>query len=169
MKKFVSALLTVLALLTFSAGVALADTSTPFNPQLVGTVSVSPAGNSQQVQKWTLMAKGSQAPLGDFAYQSELVVHIQNGLPAFAQGHGTFTGVGTSSGDSISFTLNLTFGSPEANNPNMIPFTGTFTVTSGTGRFQGVTGSGTIPQGGANIANDTFFGNWDGFVVSKSG
>src|SRR5947209_7940051 len=121
MKKFISILFIVLALLTFSAGVALANTSTPFNPQLVGTVSVNSVGNSQQVQKWSLMANGTQAPLGDFAYQSDLVVHMQNGLPAFAEGHGTFTGTGTSSGDSINFNLQLTFGSPSAGNQNMIP------------------------------------------------
>jgi len=47
------------------------------------------------------------------------------------------------------------------------PFTGTFTVTGGTGKYQGAHGGGNINPGGANPTLLTFFGNWGGAFSSK--
>ena len=166
MKKLFIALTVFVASLALPAA-ALADSTMAFSPLLTGTVAISPVGNSQQNQKWTLMASGTEAPLGDFNYQSDLVVHMQNGVPATAEGQGVFTGTGSSTGDSISFNLKLTFGMPTTSDPNTYPFTGTFSLSGGTGRFQGAHGGGAINPGGANPTAGTFFGAWDGSFAAK--
>jgi hypothetical protein len=156
-----------------------ADNSTSFSPTLNGTVTINTVGNSQSVQNWTLNVPDVQVTdpithtvVGEFSYQSDLQVHLKNGQPDFAEGHGTFTGVNASTGNDVNFNLKLTFSAVPTDTQYPYHFIGTFTVTGGTGKFQGAHGGGTINPGGANLnltaGTGTFFGNWGGTVSSKS-
>ncbi|GEM_PF-3818270 len=154
-----------------SANAAAPASDVAFNPDLVGNVARVAIPVNLPVESWTLTAKGSSAPLGDFRYKSQLTVHMGlDGKPlSITDGIGAFTGVdsnGNPTGDAIYFTLSGIFqpatGDNQDNqNQNVIPFNAVFIVTGGSGKFTGAFGSGRI-KASADVQNNTFVGAWTG-------
>lgn len=153
--------------LAASAGAAPVATSASigFNPNLRGTVTGTPIRTNPAEEIVRFVAHGTAAPLGDFNYASNLIVHFGvDGYPlSITDGLGSFTGASSANrGDAIFFTLSGIF--QPANNGT---FDAVFIVTGGSGRFSGVIGSGRIAAS-AQLPSGMFVGAWDGTVKNPT-
>jgi hypothetical protein len=119
------------ALLVGLAGPVSAGDQVPFKGSLEGSATVTPLGGPMVAVQ--IDASGTATYLGRFELQAPHVVN-----------QATLTGVGTylltaANGDTITADLAGTARMVEP--PNVIAITETATVTGGTGRFAGATGS----------------------------
>ena len=125
------AALTAAALLLSLAGPASAGDQVPFKGTLAGTASVTPL--TPPIVAVEIQATGTATHIGRFTLEAPHVVN-----------QATLTAVGTylitaANGDTI--TADLAGTAVMVDPPNVIAVTETATVTGGTGRFAGATGS----------------------------
>jgi hypothetical protein len=119
------------ALLVSLAGPVSAAEQLPFRGTLAGTASITPL--APPIVAVEIHATGNATYLGRFTLEAPHVVN-----------QATLTAVGTylitaANGDTI--TANLAGTATMIDPPNVIAVTETATVTGGTGRFEGATGS----------------------------
>ena len=166
MLKIISVFSTILLGISLNAGVALAqgNTSLPFHSSGTGSESsLSALGCQFTVAGCTVESNGTgtSSHLGKDTYVSDLTVNWaaassngNGGYCAPASGPSTIT---AANGDTL--TLQNTgavceVGATGSSVPHT--FTGTYTITGGTGRFQGATGSGT-ETGGDNGYGSSYY------------
>ena len=119
------------ALLVSLAGPVSAGDQVPFKGSLSGSATITPLGGP--IVAVHLEATGTATYLGRFSLDAPHVVN-----------QATLTGVGTytltaANGDTVTASLAGTARMVEP--PNVIAITETATITGGTGRFEGATGS----------------------------
>jgi hypothetical protein len=122
--------LAVVGILALAAPVAAAD-SVPFKGGLDGTDIGTPIPNTPFVSV-TVEAAGEATQLGRFTYTAWIRVN-----PATGVGVGTFLFT-AANGDTVFGTI---AGQSAFTPPNVISIAETATITGGTGRFDGATGS----------------------------
>jgi hypothetical protein len=126
-----TALIAAAALALTLAGPVSAGDQVPFKGNLAGTATITPLGGP--IVAVELDATGTATHLGKFRLDAPHIVD-QSTLTAV----GTFT-LTASNGDTLTADLAGTARMVEP--PNVIAITETATVTGGTGRFAGATGS----------------------------
>jgi hypothetical protein len=126
-----TALLAAVALALTLAGPVSAGDQVPFKGNLAGTATITPLGGP--IVAVELDATGTATHLGKFRLDAPHIVD-QSTLTAV----GTYT-LTAANGDTLTADLAGTARMVEP--PNVIAITETATVTGGTGRFAGATGS----------------------------
>lgn len=153
MKRLMAILATGACALSLVAGAAHADSSNrPFMTTASGTDTVSIGCDGGCVQA-TFNGTATSSHLGTSSWIAELTVPL-TGLTLTDNGElcGPATGSATlpaANGDEVDFTYAGTICALDATNPifGAHSFSGTYTITGGTGRFQGATGTGEITAG----------------------
>jgi hypothetical protein len=159
MKRHSSAAILVLAVLAVLglAGPAAAGEQVPFKGSLDGVVTITPAPPFLSV---LVDATGNATQLGHFTLA---IPHIANPANGTATGSYEFT---AANGDTLSadFTGQAT---PTAT-PGVLYIEETATITGGTGRFRGATGSFTVERWFDTVAGTTI-GSFEGIISSGKG
>ena len=167
-KRSLLGLLVLLVAIALATGAALAAPALPFKSSGSGTeTSLSPAGCQFTATGCTVQTTGTatSSHLGTGPYTSTLTIkwaaatpNGQGGFCAPATGSSTLT---AANGATLTFSQTGTVCEVGKSSPNVAhTFTGTYTITGGTGRFAGATGSGTISGGdnGQGISSYTASG-----------
>jgi hypothetical protein len=154
----------VLMIVMFTGTAAFAAGGRPFKSSGSGTeMSLSAAGCQFTLAGCTVQSTGTatSSHLGTGPYTSTLTVFwaaaTPNGAGGFcapASGPATLT---AANGDTLTMQVTGTVcevGATSANVPHT--FTGTYTITGGTGRFAGATGSGTSTGGDDGYGNSYY-------------
>jgi hypothetical protein len=141
------------ALLISLAGPVFADDQVPFKGNLAGMATVTPLGGPFVAVE--LGATGTATHLGKFKLEAPHIVD-QSTLTAI----GTFT-LTAANGNTLTADLAGTARMVEP--PNVIAITETATVTGGTGRFTGATGSIHVERV-FNRATGVTTGSLDGWI-----
>ena len=133
MKRFWSAAGVALAVVGAPglAGPASAGVPVPFFGSLAGVDTGTPIPNTQ-LASVTVRAVGNATQLGQFTYTALITVNTATG-----EGSGTFLFTGAN-GNTVFGTIR---GQSTFRPPNVLSISETATVTGGTGRFAGATGS----------------------------
>jgi hypothetical protein len=156
MKRHSSAAILVLAVLAVLglAGPAAAGEQVPFKGSLDGVVTITP---DQPFLSVLVDATGNATQLGHFTLA---IPHTANPTNGTATGSYEFT---AANGDTLSadFTGQAT---PTAT-PGVLYIEETATITGGTGRFRGATGSFTVERWFDTVAGTTI-GSFDGTISS---
>jgi hypothetical protein len=118
-------------------------TVTPITPPLIVAVAISGEGNANQLGKFTVS-----------------IPHVVNRGTRTAEGSYTFT---AANGDTL--TADFTGQSSPTDTPGVIYIEENATITGGTGRFAGATGSFTVERLYDTVA-DTTIGSFAGTVSS---
>lgn len=148
-----TALIAAAALALTLAGPVSAGDQVSFKGNLAGTASITPLGGPMVAVE--LDATGTATHLGKFKLEAPHIVD-QSTLTAV----GTFT-LTAANGDTVTADLAGTARMVEP--PNVIAITETATVTGGTGRFAGATGSIQVERM-FNRATGVTTGSLDGWI-----
>lgn len=148
-----TALIAAAALALTLAGPVSAGDQVPFSGNLAGTATITPLGGP--IVAVELDATGTATHLGKFKLEAPHIVD-QSTLTAV----GTFT-LTAANGDTVTADLAGTARMVEP--PNVIAITETATVTGGTGRFAGATGSIQVERM-FNRATGVTTGSLDGWI-----
>lgn len=150
----VAACLTLVLPVTISA-----RSSRPFKASIHGFAAPTPTGPCQLTNAETAVAQVSH--LGRTTMESfEIVELCANPEGADITGGFTMTGA---NGDKVSGTYN-TLGHLDFAN-NEVTFAGQFTITGGTGRFEGASGGGSIEGFGTLLPPFDVFAQMSGRVI----
>lgn len=145
-------LIAVLALAFISAGPAAAGDQVPFRGRLAGTVTVTPL--NPPVASVLIEATGNATLLGRYTLE---VPHLVNQATRTATGAYVFT---AANGD----TLTADFaGQATLVSPGVLRTVETATITGGTGRFAGATGSFTAERT-FHVASGETIGSFEGWI-----
>lgn len=144
----------VLALVLISAGPAAAGDQVPFKGDLAGTVTVTPL--TPPLASVIIEATGSATQLGRYAVE---VPHLVNQATRTATGTYVFA---AANGDTL--TADFT-GAATPVAPGVITTAETATITGGTGRFAGATGSFTAERTFYMTTGETI-GSFEGWISS---
>ena len=131
MKRFCSSVALAVVGVLALVGPASADDPVPFKGGFAGTDTGTPIPNTQFASV-TVEAGGNATQLGRFTYTAQITVNTATGM-----GSGTFVFT-AANGDTVYGTVS---GQAAFTPPNVLNITETATITGGTGRFAGATGS----------------------------
>ena len=148
-----TALITAAALALTLAGPVSAGDQVPFKGTLAGTATITPLGGPMVAVE--IDAAGTATYLGKFTLEAP---HTVNQATLTAVGTYTLT---AANGDTLTADLAGTARMVEP--PNVIAITETATVTGGTGRFAGATGSIQVERV-FNRATGVTTGSFDGWI-----
>jgi hypothetical protein len=148
------AALVAFALVLTLAGPVAAGTQVPFKGSLSGTVTVTPL--SPPIASVLIEATGNAAQLGRFTLE---IPHTVNQAIRVGEGTYEFT---AANGDTL--TADFT-GTATLVAPGVLSTSETATITGGTGRFEGATGSFTAERT-FFVATGTTTGSFEGTISS---
>lgn len=148
-----TALIAAAALALTLAGPVAAGDQVPFRGSLAGTATITPLGGPMVAVE--IDATGTATYLGKFTLEAP---HTVNQATLTAVGTYTLT---AANGDTLTADLAGTARMVEP--PNVIAITETATVTGGTGRFAGATGSIQVERV-FNRATGVTTGSFDGWI-----
>ena len=151
-----TALVAAAALALTLAGPVSAGDQVPFKGSLAGTATITPLGGP--IVAVEVRATGTATYLGKFTLEAPHVVD-QSTLTAV----GTYT-LTAANGDTLTADLDGIARMVEP--PNVIAITETATVTGGTGRFEGATGSIQVERV-FNRATGATTGTFDGWISTR--
>jgi hypothetical protein len=139
------------------AGIVLAAETVPFRGDLEGTVERTPDPNDPSLVFVEVEGTGHASQLGRFAFAAP---HYVNSTTRSASGSYEIT---AANGDTL--TADFTGRAVPADAPGVLIITETATITGGTGRFAGATGSFTVERLYDTLTGDTE-GSFDGTISS---
>jgi hypothetical protein len=151
--RFAFALLSVLAF----AGPAAAGQQVPFKGKLGGTVTRAPVPDSPNVVFVLVEGEGTGTHLGHFSFT---VPHYVDSVARTAEGDYEFV---AANGDTV--TARFTGAARPTATPGVLLIRETATITGGTGRFAGATGSFVVERL-YDTAAGTTAGSFDGTISS---
>ena len=147
-------LVAVLALVFSIAGPAAATDQVPFSGRLAGTVTITPV--NPPVVSVLIEATGTATHLGRYTLE---VPHLVNQATRTGSGTYVFT---AANGDTLTATFT---GVATVVAPGVLSTVETATITGGTGRFAGATGTFTAERTFYTATGETI-GSFDGVISS---